>query len=71
MNTKELKIEMLRHGDSGNTLSEALGMTSASFSKKINAKDAEFTQGEISAIVERYNLSAERLVEIFFAKEIS
>lgn len=65
MNKDELKVEMLRHGDNGGSLSEALGIQQATFSNKLNGK-AEFTQGEISTIKERYDLSAERLGEIFF-----
>lgn len=71
MNSKELKIEMLKHEDSGITLSEALGITSATFSNKLNAKNAEFTQKEIMFIKDRYNLSAERVDAIFFADEMS
>lgn len=65
MNTKELKVEMLRHGDTGIILSNAIGISETSFSNKINAKDTEFTQSEITLIRKRYKLSPERVVEIF------
>lgn len=65
MNTKELKVEMLRHGDTGVTLSKALGMSEVSFSNKLNAKDTEFTQSDIATIRKRYDLTPERVVEIF------
>lgn len=71
MNCKELKIEMLRHNDNGETLARALNITRATLSRKMNDADAEFTQSEILAIKTRYSLTGERLTEIFFADEVS
>lgn len=72
MNTNELRAEMARHGDTGVTLAEYLGIARNTFSAKLNsANGAEFTQGEISMIKERYNLSAAAIDEIFFATEVS
>ena len=72
MNKTELEVEMKRHGDTGKTLAEYLGITRGTFSMKLNETNgAEFTQGEIMAIVERYSLSSERLKEIFFEAKVS
>ena len=72
MNKTELEIEMKRHGDTGKTLSSYLGISPGTFSMKLNeTKGAEFTQGEIMAIVKRYNLSPERTSEIFFVEKVS
>ncbi len=67
MNSDELRIEMLRNKERGGDLAKALGITDATFSNKLNANGAEFTQREITTIKERYNLTPERVVEIFFA----
>ena len=66
MNKNELKAEMLRHGDTNETLAEALGISKASISKKLNAKK-DFKQTEIRIVKERYNLTGEDLIRIFFA----
>lgn len=71
MNTKELEVEMIRNNDTGITLAGALNISVVSFSKKKNAKETEFTQGEILIIKNRYNLSPERLDEIFFTEDLS
>lgn len=71
MNTQELKVEMIRHNDTGETLSKALGITRGTLSKKMNGADADFTQSEMSTIIERYNLSSERATEIFFTNIVS
>jgi hypothetical protein len=63
---------MILHGDTGNTLAKALGISPQRFSAKINERNgAEFTQGEIMAIKERYNLSADDIDDIFFSKKVS
>lgn len=68
MNKRLLEAEMKLHGDTGITLSAALGMTQSTFSGKINEKNgAEFTQGEITTIKTRYSLTAEKVDAIFFA----
>jgi len=71
MNAKELKVEMIRHNDTGESLAKKLNISSVSFSKKMNSNGTEFTQSEILSIRDEYHLSPERLEEIFFAKEMS
>ena len=70
MNTNELKAEIVRHAETSSILAEVLGVTKATLSNKLNGK-VEFTQSEIGAIKEHYNLSAERVAEIFFALDMS
>ena len=71
MNKKALLSKMVLFGDNGGTLSEALGMSRSTFSAKINESGAEFTQGEIMLIMERYSLSPEEVADIFFNHEVS
>lgn len=71
MNIKELKVEMIRHDDTGEDLAKALNITRQTLSKKINSDNADFTQGEIAVIQKRYNLSGDRISEIFFADYVS
>ena len=70
MDKKELKVEMLRHGDNGETLAEALSITNVTLSKKMNGV-SDFTRKEMLQIKERYSLSDERLFAIFFAENMS
>ena len=68
MQKKLLESEMKANGDTGTALAAFLGMARSTFSAKINETNgAEFTQGEIYRIKKKYNLSAERINEIFFA----
>ena len=57
---------MALNGDTGTTLSEALGLSQQRFSAKLNGNNAEFTQGEIQLIKDRYKLPAEEVDDIFF-----
>lgn len=67
LNKNELEAEMKRHGDTGGTLAKYLGIARGTFSAKLNETNgAEFTQGEIAKIKERYSLDAEAIVVIFF-----
>lgn len=71
MNAKELKIEMLRHDDNGESLAEALGINRTTLSRKLNDPGADFTQKEMAIIIKRYSLTGDRIAEIFFAEEVS
>lgn len=72
MNKNRLEAVMKLNGDTGTSLSQFLGMARSTFSAKINeTKGAEFTQGEINAIKNKYNLSADETVEIFFGQKVS
>jgi DNA-binding Xre family transcriptional regulator len=67
MNKTELRVVMLRHGDTNKELAEYLGITEQSVSAKINENGTEFKQGEIAKIKEKYNLTADQVEAIFFA----
>ena len=72
MNTRLLKSFMVKNGDTGAQLSEALNIRRSTLSSKMTGyRGAEFTQGEISIIKNRYKLSAREVDEIFFAKKVS
>ena len=71
MNTNKLRAKMALFGDTGSTLAEAIGISQQRFSAKLNGKDAEFTQGEIQTIKDRYNLTAEEVDDIFFNIKVS
>lgn len=68
MNKNKLESVMKLYGDTGTSLSTYLGIARSTFSAKLNETNgAEFTQGEIASIKEKYNLEAEEIVGIFFS----
>ena len=70
MNSSGLKAAMAKHRDTQKALAEALGMQTSGLNMRINGK-IEFRRSEISAIRQRYGLSPEETVEIFFDNEVS
>lgn len=64
MNTKELKVEMIRHDDNVKKLAEFLGIAPVTMSRKL-CGESEFTQTEMNKIRSRYSLDEKRFVEIF------
>ena len=59
---------MALNGDNDGKLAEYLGLSRSRFSAKINETGgAEFNQGEISKIKQRYNLTADEIDSIFFS----
>ena len=67
MNKQRLESVMKLHNDNGQPLAQYLGIARQTFSNKLNeTRGAEFTQGEIRLIKEKYNLSAEEIDTIFF-----
>lgn len=72
MNKLKLESIMRLHGDTGTSLAFFLGMARSTFSAKINETNgAEFTQGEISAIKQKYSLTPADIDEIFFTEKVS
>ena len=72
MNKKLLQAKMKIYGDTYETIAKALGISRTRFSAKINETyGAEFTQGQIGIMIERYNLTTDETHEIFFAKQVS
>lgn len=67
MNAKLLRSKMVLFGDTQGELADVLGISQQRLSAKINETNgAEFTQKEIKAIKERYNLTSEETALIFF-----
>ncbi len=72
MNKNILEAVMKLNNDNGQTLARHLGIARTTFSNKLNeTRGAEFTQGEIKRIKDRYNLTAEEIDEIFFNQKVS
>ncbi len=67
MNKNMLESVMKLNGDTGTSLASYLGIARSTFSAKINETNgAEFTQGEISKIKQKYSLRGEDIEKIFF-----
>ena len=66
MNAVELKKVMLDNGDNNRSLAEFLNVKQSTFSSKLHENGASFRKSEIQQIVNRYNLSAEQIKNIFF-----
>lgn len=72
MNKLRLESVMRLHGDTGTSLAKYIKIARTTFSAKINETNgAEFTQSEIAMIAEKYSLSPEDIVLIFFDNELS
>lgn len=66
MNKMLLRSFMVLHEDTNKTLGDFLGISEKSVSDKINEKGTEFKQSEIAKIKERYGLTDEQVINIFF-----
>ena len=72
MNANELRAQIARHGDSAKSLAQALGIAEATLSCKLNGRRNQcFSQFEIQDIIDRYKLTADEVMLIFFAPEVS
>lgn len=69
-NTKELRAQMARYGDTCQSLADAMNVALSTISKKIN-NEREFTQKEIDFIKRRYNLTPDEVDLIFFAQSVA
>lgn len=70
MNDRMFRVKMVEHKETLTSLAEALGISPAALSNKINMK-SEFKQTEIAFIRDRWELSTEELDTIFFARPLS
>lgn len=67
MNKNMLRSIMVLHGDTNTDLAEHLGISTSTLSCKMNETNgAEFNQTEIRIIKNRYDLTPEQVVQIFF-----
>lgn len=67
MNKKLFRSFMVLNNDTNKTLADFLGISEKSVSDKINENNTEFKQSEISMIRQRYSLTDEQTISIFFA----
>ena len=67
MNKQLLRSIIVLNQDTYATLAEYLQISERSFTSKINEDGTEFKQSEISKIKEKYSLSDEEVVKIFFS----
>lgn len=66
MNKKLLRSKMALAGDRYEDLANYIGISIGAFTRKINEKDGEFTQSEISQIRKKYSLTDAETASIFF-----
>ncbi len=67
MNKRKFLAMLAAHGENQAILSNALGMSRITLSRKISENhNSVFTQPEIIAIKKRYDLSCEEVDDIFF-----
>lgn len=71
MNETSLRVHMVKHGDTQETLAKAMGISLSRLNAKIKSNNAEFKQTEILFIKERYKLTAKDVNEIFFSDKVS
>ena len=65
MMKNELRSVMIKNGDTGNTLAEALGISAPALSNMLNGK-RPFRFQDVAIISERYDLSGDDIDRIFF-----
>jgi len=69
MNKEIFKGLMLLNQDTPEKIADALNISRTTLSSKLNEyRGAEFTQGEIMVVKNRWKLSPEQLDSVFFAK---
>lgn len=71
MNEALLRSQMVKNGDTQDSLAAAMGISLSRLNAKINSNKAEFRQNEILFIKRRYNLSPDEVDAIFFNPKVS
>ena len=72
MNKALLESKMKLFGDNQSKLADALGISVQRFNAKLNETDgAQFNQGEIQKVKDRYGLTSEEVDAIFFNGNVS
>lgn len=72
MNKQKLVGIMYENSDTQTTLANAIGISVQRLNAKINGTGgAEFNQGEIQRIKDRYKMDAETVEEVFFTTYVS
>ena len=70
MNKPLMKSILARNNDTQNSLAELLGLPQSAVSNRINGK-VDFKLSEITRIRDRYKLTAEETVDVFFTEAVS
>ena len=70
INTQLLKSKMVLNNDDAKAISNAMSISTATYSAKLNNKK-EFKTSEIEIIIDRYNLTSEEVMNIFFTKQVT
>lgn len=70
MNPNKLKAKMKAHGDTQESLADALGISRTRLTAKINGV-SDFRQLEMLFIKKRYDLTADEVDDIFFSSKVS
>ena len=70
INTQLLKSKMVLNNDDAKGISNAMNISTATYSAKLNNKK-EFKTSEIEIIIDRYNLTSEEVMNIFFTKQVT
>lgn len=72
MNKTLFMSVMVKNQDTQGTLAKAMGLSLSRLNAKLNERDgAAFTQSEIAFIIQRYGLTNDEAMEIFFALKVS
>ena len=72
LNKNLLISKMKLYGDTQESLANHIGLSVPRVNAKINGTaGAEFSQSEIVKIKEKYNLSDEDVIQIFFVNDVS
>lgn len=70
MNKTLFKIHMVKNNDTQERLAEDMGIAQSSLSMRISGK-IDFRQNEINFIRNRYNLTDQETIDVFFSEEVS
>jgi hypothetical protein len=72
MNKNLLASVMVKNKDTQSTLATAMGLSLSRLNAKINERDdAAFTQSEMAFIIDRYGLSSDEAMSIFFESSVA
>ena len=68
LNARQLKADMVIYGDTQVTLAKFLGISTSTLSHKMGGTQC-FTLEQMDKMRERYSMSPERFVDIFFHED--
>lgn len=70
MNKGEFRKAMIDNGDNQKTVAAALGLAQSALSNRLNGK-VDFRMEEIKLIRDRFKLTPEQTITIFFNEKVS